>query len=292
METNETLDPEYLRARIDDALAEDGAANDSTVGLLELGDVAVRAEITVKSDGVVAGLDVARAVFLRVDDDIEFQSIATDGDGVGRDDLLAGLGGRAGSILAAERVALNFLQSLSGVATMTARFVEAVAGTGVRILDTRKTTPGLRRLQRYAVRVGGGYNHRFNLSDMVLIKENHIRAAGGAKFVTEMLARSAPDTTIEIEVDTLDLLQTILGSPVDRIMLDNLTPDEVRGAVDMIGKFRSQSPDFNPTIEVSGGVNLENIAGYAVEGVSEISIGQLTHSVRALDISLEVMGGR
>ncbi len=279
-------DPREVAARIDESLREDGAEADCTAAFLHA-DEPVSARIVGRASGVIAGLEVARMTFARRDVRTRFDGLADDGDRVGPGDAVAAVSGNAGSILSAERVALNFLQSLSGVATLTARFVERVQGSGIRILDTRKTTPLLRPLQRYAVRVGGGENHRFNLSDMILIKRNHIRSVG-IEAVGDRLARRAGDRLVEIEVDGIHMLRRILGWPVDRVMLDNFSPADVRTAVREIRAYATDHPSFAPRIEVSGGVGLHNIDEYIIEGLHDISIGALTHSAPALDFSLEV----
>jgi nicotinate-nucleotide pyrophosphorylase (carboxylating) len=282
-------DAEYIRTLIADALAEDGAGNDSTVSFLELGDRSLCGRLVVRAPGVIAGIDVARMTFAALDPAIEFDARVADGDRVQPDQSLAQVLGRAPAVLSAERVALNFLQSLSGIATLTAQFVNKVQGTGVTILDTRKTTPLFRELQRYAVRVGGGANHRFNLTDMILIKENHIRALGGLQATRDYLSRKSADRTIEVEVDTMDDLRQILGCPIDQIMLDNFSPQDVARAIDEVRAYRDKHPSFAPTIEMSGGIHLGNVGAYAIAGVDYISVGALTHSAPALDISLEVV---
>jgi nicotinate-nucleotide pyrophosphorylase (carboxylating) len=280
-----------LDAIIDEALAEDGAADDCTVAFLQLGDRALRAHMLARAAGVIAGVDVASRVFRRVDEEVSFSAKVDDGDRVNPGDLIAQIDGPASGILASERVALNFLQRLSGIATLTAAFVTQVEKTGIRILDTRKTTPLMRQLERAAVRAGGGHNHRFNLSDMILIKENHIRAAGGPSALLKALESTRSEHKVEVEVDSMDLLQALLGAAVDRIMLDNFSPDAIRRAVATITDCRAVHPDFNPQVEVSGGVHLGNVRDYAIAGVDFISVGALTHSAPALDISLEVVAG-
>lgn len=270
------------------ALAEDDAFADGTTEYLEVGDRPLAARIEARARGVIAGLDLARTAFELLDPDVGFTADVSDGDRVGRGDRIVSLRGRAGAVLGAERVALNFLQRLSGIATLTAAYVHAVAGTGTRVLDTRKTTPLFRKLEKYAVRAGGGENHRFSLSDMLLVKENHFRAVGGAKKFVEILGARKPPLEIEVEVDSIDFLVELLGAPVDRIMLDNFIPAEVTRAVSIVAEFRGKNPSFCPAIEVSGGITLESVRDYAVEGVDYISVGALTHSVPALDLSLEV----
>jgi len=282
------MDPRIVRDVVAEALREDGAADDVTTAYLGIGDRPITARLVGRASGVIAGMAVARMTFEATDADIRFRERMPDGTEVHHGDLIADIRGRAGGILAAERVALNFLQRLSGVATLTAKFADAVWDTGVTILDTRKTTPLLREFERYAVRVGGAQNHRFNLSDMLLVKENHLRAIGSVSGLTELLDRNKPPAKVEVEVDSLEVLGELLGAPVDRIMLDNFAPGEVADAVRIVGEYRARHPEFMAAIEVSGGIDLENVRDYAITGVDYISIGTLTHSAPALDLSLEV----
>jgi len=246
------------------------------------------AVMVARQAGVVAGLGVAVEVFHAVDASTGVEPLAQDGERVEAGRELLRVTGRARSLLAAERVALNFVQRLSGTAALTARFVEAVAGTGVRIVDTRKTTPGLRLLEKYAVRCGGGHNHRFHLGDAVLVKDNHraaIAAAGGTLAQAVRAARSAlpHTTTVEIEVDSADDLEQALAAEPDAILLDNMTPDELAACVRRIGG--------RARVEASGGVNLETVRAMAGTGVDLISVGALTHSAPALDIALDFVMG-
>jgi nicotinate-nucleotide pyrophosphorylase (carboxylating) len=198
--------------------------------------------------------------------------------------------GPAKAILAAERVALNFLYRLSGVATLAAEFVEKVSGTGVTILDTRKTTPLWRDLEKYAVRCGGAQNHRRDLRSQVLVKENHVSVLGGPDALIARLkdVGKPQDRFVEVEVDSQEFLAKLLGAPIDRVMLDNFTPDQVRAALATIAEYKREHEDFALEVEVSGGVTLENISNFAMEGVDYISVGALTHSAPALSMSLEV----
>ena len=262
------------------ALAEDiGAGDVTTVATVdELG--VARAEVVAKAEGVVAGLEVMGEVFLAVNPWVEFDAPPLDGVAVVPGDVVARIVGPARALLTAERTALNFLQRMSGIATLTARYVAAVKGTRVQILDTRKTAPGLRALDKYAVRMGGGRNHRFGLFDGVLIKDNHIRAAGGlGEAVAAARAQAHHLLRLEVEAQSLAQVEQALQARADVIMLDNLSLDEVRQAVAMIGD-RAQT-------EVSGGITLETVRAYAECGVDFISVGELTHSPRALDFSLE-----
>lgn len=281
------------------ALSEDvGTGDITTLNVMPSG-VAARASIVARGAGVIAGLDVARITFRESDARLKFRATAKDGEAVRPGVAVAQVIGDAGGMLKAERTALNFLQHLSGIATHTRRFVDAVAGTGVRILDTRKTTPGLRFLQKYAVTCGGGHNHRLALWDMYLIKDNHIRAAGGVRAALDRLARTRQgDLLLEVEVESLDQLRDALGYDVDRILVDNRSPDDVRRAVEEVDRWcRAHPPDSPrmtpgarrwPEIEVSGGITLDTVRAYAETGVDCISVGALTHSAPALDLSLEI----
>ncbi len=291
----ESLDQDFVRTTVRAALEEDGAWGDATVAFLRLADKLIDAEIVADMAGVVAGIDVAGECFAQVDQTIEFEAIVEDGAKIESGDVLCRLRGPSNAILAAERVALNFVQRLSGVATLSANFVEKTKRAGVTILDTRKTTPLLRDLEKYAVRCGGAQNHRRNLEAMVLIKENHIRSLGGNDALIEYLkSRSAddggPDAAlfVEVEVDSLTFLKHILGAPVNRVMFDNFTPEQVREGLRLVGDFKRNNPGATLEIEVSGGITLQNVGEYAVEGVDYISVGALTHSAPALTLSLEV----
>jgi nicotinate-nucleotide pyrophosphorylase (carboxylating) len=279
------LDPSAVRAVVEAALQEDGAWGDVTTGALIAPEQAGAAVVIAKDAGVIAGLPVMAAVFDAVDHDIAFRPRVWDGNRVQPGDELAAVDGPYAAILRAERVALNFLQRLSGIATATARAVELVAGLPVRIVDTRKTTPGLRALEKYAIRVGGGFNHRFNLADGVLIKDNHLtalRARGlGIPDAVAMARRGAPHTLrIEVEVENVPQVVEALIAGADVILLDNMSLEEMREAV---ARCRGRA-----LTEASGGITLDNLRAVAETGVDLISMGSLTHSVRALDISLEL----
>ena len=270
-------------AIVDLALAEDiGSGDVTTLATVPIGAHA-RGTIVAKSPGVVSGLDVAAAVFQRVNAAVRFQPRIGDGQRVKPGDPIAEVEGLAASVLAAERVALNLLQRLCGVATLTALYVEAVAGTRARIVDTRKTTPGLRVLEKAAVRHGGGHNHRFGLADGVLIKDNHLAAVGGPEPVTRAvrIARErAPHTLrIEVEVSTLDEVRQALDAGADIILLDNMDVAAMRQAVEVVGG--------RALVEASGGITLETVRAVAETGVDLISVGALTHSAQALDLSLD-----
>jgi nicotinate-nucleotide pyrophosphorylase (carboxylating) len=262
---------------IDRALAEDVGSGDVTTATLVPEEARGRATLTQKAPGVIAGLDVAAAVFARVDPELRFEP-RTD-EGVWRDGgLVAEVEGPSRSILTGERVALNFLQRLSGVATLTARYVQAVEGTPARILDTRKTTPGLRELEKRAVVTGGGVNHRVGLYDAILVKENHAAMAGGVGEATRRALAAADGLPVEVECATLDELRAAIDAGAPRILLDNMSPSELREAVALT--------DGRAELEASGGVSLGTVAGIAATGVDFISVGALTHSAPALDISL------
>ena len=271
------------------ALAEDIGTGDVTTRATIAPDVQATGTIVAKAPGVVSGLPVAAAVFARVDPAIEVRPLTADGERVAAGNMLADVAGPAAGLLAAERVALNFLQRLSGVATATARYVEAVAGTGARIIDTRKTTPGMRALEKAAVRHGGGHNHRVGLADGVLIKDNHLAALSGPDAVARAvrLAREqAPHTLrIEVEVTTLGELNQALAAGADVVLLDNMEPSLLRQAVAVTAG--------RALLEASGGVTLATVRAVAETGVDLVSVGALTHSAPALDISLDfrLIGG-
>jgi nicotinate-nucleotide pyrophosphorylase (carboxylating) len=273
-----------LRRLVERALEEDLGRGDVTSDLLVPSDAAARAVFRSRSEGVIAGLDVASTVFAVSDAQTGFAAAIEEGDSVAPGQDLAVVSGAARSLLRVERVALNFLQRLSGIATLTSRYVEAVRGTRARIVDTRKTTPGLRSLEKYAVRAGGGFNHRRDLSDAMLIKDNHLAviAALGLS-LTEAIRqsrRSLPHTMkIEIEVDRLDQIPEALATGADIILLDNMSIEDLKNAVSAI---RGRA-----IIEASGGVNLGTIEEIAATGVDVISVGALTHSAPALDIGLD-----
>jgi nicotinate-nucleotide pyrophosphorylase (carboxylating) len=275
----------YVRAALD----EDAAHADATTAYLDLGTRVVEAEIRAGAPLVCSGIEVARAVFREVDPSCRFDARAADGDALPAPGPLCRLHGRASSIVSAERCALNFLQRMCGIATHASRFVQAVEGTGVVILDTRKTTPLWRELEKYAVRCGGAQNHRRDLRSMVLIKDNHVRAMGGREALLGHLARAPRPAFVEVEVDSIEFLRALVASPVDRIMLDNFTPAMVAQAMEVVRAFRAGRREARPEIEVSGGVTLENVSSYAQPGVDFISVGALTHSAPAASMSLEVL---
>ncbi|MFA4916875.1 MAG: carboxylating nicotinate-nucleotide diphosphorylase [Syntrophales bacterium] len=274
----------FVPRLVQSAFEEDIGAGDITTGAVLTGGEEVGfAQAVAKSALVVAGIDVLKEVFLCLDGDLQFAGGREDGQMAAPGDLLAEISGRLSSILIAERVALNFFQRMCGIATMTRRFVDEIKGTQTKIVDTRKTVPGLRVLDKYAVRMGGGFNHRFGLYDGVLIKDNHIAAAGGISHAVERVRGRIPHTLkLEVEVRNLKEVEEALASGVDVIMLDNMSIEEMRGAVSLV---RGKVP-----LEASGNVNLSNVKQIAETGVDFISVGALTHSVVASDISLQIRG--
>jgi nicotinate-nucleotide pyrophosphorylase (carboxylating) len=263
------------------ALEEDIGAGDITTGAALTGDETGIARATAKTELVGAGIDVFGDVFLTLDPSLGFSARRRDGDKVGEGELLAEISGRLSSILAAERVALNLFQRMSGIATTTRRYVDAIDGTRAKILDTRKTAPGLRMLDKHAVRVGGGHNHRFALYDGVLIKDNHIAAAGGIGPAVKRVRERVPHTLkIEVEVKSGAELEEALDAGADVVMLDNMSITDMAGAVAWVA---GRIP-----LEASGNMTLARIKEVAETGVDLISVGALTHSVAAADISLNV----
>jgi len=261
------------------ALAEDVGQGDVTTEGTVPADAIGTAELLVQEHGVVCGLRAAETTFRALDPDLEFDVLVAEGSSIEGPGAVALLSGSKRAILTGERVALNFLGRLSGIATLTRRYVEAVAGTRAAILDTRKTTPGLRALERHAVVCGGGRNHRFGLDDGVLVKDNHLRATGSIAQAVESLRASTP-LPIEVECDTLDQVAEALASDVDAILLDNMTLEDLRSALVLAGG--------RARLEASGGITLDNVRAVAETGVDEISVGALTHSARSLDVSLEL----
>jgi len=273
--------PEGTSELIARALAEDIGDGDVTARATVPEGLSAQAHIVLKAPGVIFGLDVVEEVFRQVGV-TDMDRTVVEGhwhDQVPRDLLL--INGPARAILAGERVALNFLGHLSGIATLTARYVDAVGGTGTRILDTRKTLPGLRALEKQAVSWGGGINHRFGLFDAVLIKENHIAMAGGVRQAVEACRSESPDLHIEVEAETLEEVVEAIEAGADRILLDNMNTQELKRAVDL-----RESGGPGTELEASGGMNLDNVREVAETGVDFISIGALTHSAPQLDVSL------
>jgi nicotinate-nucleotide pyrophosphorylase (carboxylating) len=240
-----------------------------------------QALLIAKDEGVIAGLDVAKRVFMLLDDTIVFEKHVEEGQRVKYGDTIATIKGNTRAILKAERTALNLLQRLSGIATATRKLVDRIEGLPAKVVDTRKTTPGLRILEKYAVRVGGGYNHRFSLSDGVLIKDNHIKAAGGIKKAIERVRERIPHTLkIEVETETLEQVREAIDGKADIIMLDNMGLDKMKEAVKIV--------NGNAITEASGNVNIDTIYDIACTGVDIISVGGLTHSVHSFDISMKI----
>jgi nicotinate-nucleotide pyrophosphorylase (carboxylating) len=273
------MNPFVLDPILRHALAEDIGTGDVTTEATIAAGTQAGAELVAKEDFVLAGIDVAARVFLLIDPETAFEKLIEDGQAVKRGDVLAWIKGGAATLLQGERVALNFLQRMSGIATQTAAFVQAVEGTEATIVDTRKTTPGLRLLEKYAVRMGGGGNHRMALYDAVLIKENHIAAAGGITTALLRARKSVPHTQkIEIEVRNQDELAEALQAGADILLLDNMSLEALKAAVAHVNK--------RAVTEASGGVNLETVREIAETGVDLISVGALTHSSRAVDISM------
>ena len=274
----------YLNDFIDRCIREDVGDGDHTSLSCIPADAIGRAQLIIKEEGVLAGVDVARKVFLHLDKDFKFEQILKDGDRVKPGDIAFRVEGRTQTLLMAERLVLNIMQHMSGIATMTARYVDRLRGLHTQVIDTRKTTPGMRLLDKMAVKIGGGGNHRIGLFDMILLKDNHIEFAGGIdKAIArahEYLKAKGKDLRIEIEVRNFDELDQVLRiGGVDRIMLDNFTPEMTREAVRRIGgRFETES---------SGGITMDTLRDYAESGVDFISVGALTHHVGSLDMSLK-----
>ena len=280
------LSPNGILPLVRAALDEDRSREDATTRAAIPSDLIGTAAIIAKEPGVIAGIGVAYLVFAELDRRVVFKQFAVDGGRVGAGQPLASVNGPVAAMLSGERVALNFLQRLSGIATATAAVVQAVEGTGVTILDTRKTTPGLRALEKYAVRCGGGTNHRMDLADAILLKDNHLAAA---RMVEEPLAElvkrvvaNADGLPVEVEVTRIREAEEALAGGATRLLLDNMSPSEMATVV-QIAKGKA-------TTEASGGITMENVREVAQSGVDFISLGALTHSVKALDISLELLG--
>lgn len=277
----DALAPDTIDAIIRNALAEDLGPGDVTTDAVIPADTTCRGKIVCRDDGVIAGLSIMRRVFQLIDERIQFDAKLKDGEKVQEDQIVARLHGPARGILKGERVALNFLQHLSGIATMTAKFVKAVDGTKTKILDTRKTTPGLRGLEKYATRMGGAINHRMGLWDTVLIKDTHLALAGGISPALRAARKAHPEETdIIVEVSNLQELEQALADKAPRVLLDNFSCGQVREAMQVI---RGRA-----VVEVSGGVQVTNARAYALAGADYISVGALTHSANALDFSLKV----
>ncbi|MUT67672.1 carboxylating nicotinate-nucleotide diphosphorylase [Paenibacillus sp. NEAU-GSW1] len=275
---------EALRAQIRSWLAEDVGSGDITTATTIPAGSQSKAVIHAKESGVIAGLPIAKLVFEIVDPSITFEAKVAEGDHVEKGTVLIVAEGSTHSLLTGERLALNLLQRMSGIATKTSAFVAALEGLKVRLVDTRKTTPGHRMLEKYAVRVGGGANHRFGLYDAVMIKDNHIKGAGGIRQAVEAARANIPHTMkIEVETESLEQVEEALACGTDIIMLDNMAPPMMK---EMVSLIKSRSPQT--IVEASGNVNLQTIKGIAECGVDVISVGGLTYSFNALDISLDL----
>ena len=274
------LDPERVRSLVRAALDEDLGRGDLTTEVTVPESARARGDLVAKQELIVAGMDVARAAFQALDPAARWEPEARDGDRFFPGTVLGSVTGRARALLTAERVALNFLQRTCGVATLTRRFVDAVEGTRARIRDTRKTTPLLRFLEKYAVEMGGATPHRPGLDAAILVKENHIRIAGSVRQATLRAVAGADGRDVEVEVERVDQIDDALRAGAHMVLLDNFTVDEVRVAVELVG---GRVP-----VEVSGGVRLDNVRDYAEAGPDYIAVGALTHSAPAADISLEI----
>lgn len=275
---------ELVDRLIDLSFAEDIGDGDHTTLCCIPEDAMGRSHLLIKEDGILAGVEVAKEVFRRFDPDMKVEVLMGDGTPVKKGDIAMVVSGRVRSLLQTERLMLNIMQRMSGIATMTHRYVQRLEGTGTRVLDTRKTTPGMRMLEKLAVKIGGGTNHRIGLFDMILLKDNHIDFAGGIENAISRchayLKEKGKDLKIEIEVRDFNELNRVLAyGGVDRIMLDNFTPEETRKAVVLIGgRYETES---------SGGITFDTIRDYAEQGVDFISVGALTHSVKGLDMSFK-----
>lgn len=272
---------------IDLALAEEKGSQDWTTRWIVPARSRAQATVVAKVEGVISGIGVASSVFMRLDPRVEIMSSYPDGSRVGAGEIVCSIKGPARVILAGERIALNFLQRLSGIATLTRKYVDAVAGTGALIIDTRKTTPAWRALERAAVRAGGGHDHRTGLDELVLIKENHVIIAGGvAEAIKRVKESNTRNLKIEVEVRDKDELKAAIESGCDRLLLDNMDVQAIRECVRVA---RKTAPQIE--IEASGNMTLERVRSVAEAGVNYISVGALTHSAPALDLSLQVRTG-
>ena len=279
------LDTTLIQREVRRFLDEDIGAGDLTTRSTVSADARIRGTLVAREPCVVAGLAVAAAVFAELDPQLRMAPGVSDGARLPAAGVIATIAGRAAPILTGERVALNLLQRLSGIATMTRRYVDEIAGTGASISDTRKTSPGMRAFEKYAVRAGGGRNHRAGLSDAILIKDNHIAAAGGVAMALGAVRAAGVRLPVQIEVDDLEQLASALAGGVDAVLLDNMPPDIVAAAVRSI---RGHANGAHCWIEASGGITLANVRRYAEAGVDTISIGALTHSAPAVDIALDL----
>jgi len=280
---NRLISKEYIDNHILLALNEDIKEGDySSLCCIDSSQTS-RAELIAKQEGIICGIEIAKRVFELLDPKIEFTGFKEDGDKVEKGDRIFTVKGNAIGILSSERTALNYLQRLSGISSTTNIYVKAIEGTNTKLLDTRKTTPGLRLFEKYAVKIGGGYNHRMGLFDMIMLKDNHIDFAGGIENAitraNDYIRDNNLDIRIEIEVRNFNELEEVLSiGRVNRIMLDNFTPSDLKKAIEIIdGRYETES---------SGGITLETIKDYAISGVDYISVGALTHNIKSLDLSL------
>ncbi len=274
---------EYLLKHIELSLSEDiGDGDHSSLACISKSETN-KAKLVAKEEGIICGIDIAREVYALVDKSIEFTAMMKDGDRIKKGDIIFRVEGSAIGILTSERTALNYMQRLSGIATSTNEYVELIKGTGTKLLDTRKTTPSMRLFEKYAVKVGGGYNHRIGLYDMIMLKDNHIDFAGGVENAItktkEYLKSLGKELKIEVEVRSMEELERVLKiGGINRIMLDNFTPELLQKAIERIGgKYETES---------SGGINKDTILNFAKTGVDFISVGALTHQIKSLDLSL------
>lgn len=275
------LNFEAIKPVIEYALKEDIGSGDITTDSIIHGELIAHATMTAKASGIIAGLPVAEFVFRSLNPDIVWNPFVKDGDKIRKGDTIVEIKGSYRALLTGERVALNFLQRMSGIATMTSNYVEAVKEFKTEILDTRKTVPGLRILDKYSVKTGGGTNHRIGLYDMVLIKDNHIKVAGGITNAVDQVRKNSPELIkIEVETTTLEEVREALGKKVDMIMLDNMSTDIMKEAVKII--------NGRTKVEASGNMTIDRLKEVAATGVDYISIGALTHSVTAMDISMNI----
>jgi len=275
---NNALPPQIISC-IRRALEEDIGNGDATTNSIVPETATLKGKIVAKQSGVVAGLEIANAVFLELNENVIFKQLVSDGSEVEKKTVIATLEGSARALLTGERTALNFLGRMSGIATLTRQFVGAVSGSDAQILDTRKTAPGLRMLDKKAVQLGGGRNHRVGLFDMILIKDNHIDFAGSISTAVQRARAAATNLEIEVETRNLEDVKEALDLGVERILLDNMTPETMRRAVALAGG--------RARLEASGNINLENVSDVARTGVDYISVGALTHSSKVFDVSLE-----
>jgi len=283
------LDPAFLRSEVRRFLAEDVGAGDVTTNSVVPPEARAAGWIVAREPCVVAGLDAAEAVYAELDRTVSFERLVNGGDPVRAGSRIARLEGPARPILTGERLALNLLQRLSGVATVTRRYVDAIAGTGASVSDTRKTTPGLRLLEKEAVRLGGGRNHRLGLYDGVLVKDNHLVAAGGIRAAVAAARAASPSLPLQVEVDSLGQLDEALDAGVDAVLLDNMPPARVAEAV---ARIRAHPRGADCWIEASGGIAFDTLRGYAAAGVDTVSVGALTHSAPSVDIGLDFQASR